>query len=235
MSGITTWIWRYTPSGGSLSAICAVERKINMVVLTDWLIARLTVVFRASYMRVLLIWRDLIPTLHDETRSGRVSKHQPSWRKHDKRCRESQVAQSEATAEAHPPPAYCVSPGFFIKRSTEEGRADREEVLEEGVGFHRQAQKDPLNKYMTHQQAAQYLPPPGWQFTSHFYLQYTHCRGILPPTPTVKRAQEGGEQKQGSREERSSLGSLSGKENVKDFPTPWSTSCSDETASVKRT
>lgn len=52
----------------------------------------------------------------------------------NKRCSDSQVGPSEAPAEARPPPAYCVSPGFFINRSTEEGRADREVVLQEGVG-----------------------------------------------------------------------------------------------------
>lgn len=52
----------------------------------------------------------------------------------NKRCSDRKVGPSEAPAEARPPPAYCVSPGFFINRSTEEGRADREVVLQEGVG-----------------------------------------------------------------------------------------------------
>lgn len=144
------------------------------------------------------------------------------------------MAQSEATAEAHPPPAYCVSPGFFINRSTEEGRADREVVLWEGVGFNRQSQRDPLDKYMikkTHQQAAQYLSPTGWQFTSNFFLKYTHCKGILPPTLRVGPKKVNRRNMREQKTERSWGGCR--EEECEGFSALGSTSCSDETSSDK--
>lgn len=180
-----------------------------MVIITDWLTARLTAACRASYMGLLLIWCDLIPnpTWWNKVRGSKQTSTftAKTWQKMHRQS----VGPKWSYRRGLPPPAYCVSPGFFINRSTEEGRADREVVLREGVGFNRQAQRDPLNKYMikkTHQQAAQYLPPPGWQFTSNFSLQFSHCRGILPPTLTVKRAQEGGDEKQDRTEEKNSLG-----------------------------
>lgn len=49
-------------------------------------------------------------------------------------------AEVKPRRRLRPPPAYCVRPGFFINRSTEEGRADREVVLQEGrrEGFQRE-------------------------------------------------------------------------------------------------
>lgn len=162
-----------------------------------------------------------------------VSKHQPSRRAHHKRCTDSQVAQSEATAGAYPPPAYCVSPGFFINRSTEEGRADREVVLQEGVGSNRQAQRDPLNKYMikkTHPTGSTIFTSTRMAIYKSFLSPVYTLRGNITSHPHSKEGQEGGEEKQDSTEERSLLG----KENVEDFYAPRSTSCSVETSSVKR-
>lgn len=39
-----------TPSGGSLSVLCAAERKINMVIITAWQNASQYTVFKAQYM-----------------------------------------------------------------------------------------------------------------------------------------------------------------------------------------